>query len=346
MARISPWRICTYSRKEVDRAGSTLRDESVQDNVSRYIDAYGVMDSWRASHAFPLNTMQMTLRRRASQIDADSEVVQRLKRAPSVISKLRRFRDMQLSRMQDLGGCRAILKGVREVELLRDAYKASRDRHELVTEKDYILQPQDSGYRGVHLIYRYASDKSQQYNGHRIEIQLRTRVQHAWATAVEIAGIYVRRPLKSSIGPEKWLDFFKYASSAFAYAEKSPRLHSRLERAEIIDLLRDCDRSIEARKKLSSLTGAHQYLVENRRKSDSHFILLLNLEERKTTIESFNSVATASRRYADLEKRFIADDLIDVVLVAAENVESVTQAYPNYFADTRQFVRIMNRLIG
>ena len=303
------------------------------------------MDAWRSSNAFPLNTIQMTLRRRASQIDKGAEVVQRLKRAPSVISKLRRFRDMQLSRMQDLGGCRAIVRDDGKIATIREEYTKSRDRHELATERDYITLPQDSGYRGVHLIYKHSSDRSKDYNGHRIEVQLRTRIQHAWATAVEISGIYVRTSLKSSIGPSQWFDFFKYASSAFSILEDSPRLHSRLSEKEVIISLRTCDQEIDARNKLRSFTGAHEFISKHRRKSDSHFILILHLFEQETTIEAFGSISQASRRYAELEKLHISNDLIDVVLVAAENIESVTHAYPNYFADTRQFIRHMDQVL-
>ena len=42
-----------------------------------------------------------------------------------------------------------------------------------------------SGYRGVHLIYRYNSDRKTEYNTLLIEMQLRSQLQHAWATAVE-----------------------------------------------------------------------------------------------------------------------------------------------------------------
>lgn len=343
--RFSPWRVSSHSRKEIDRAGSILRDQEdlkELENLDRYIDAYSVMDAWRASHAFPLNTIQMTLRRRADSLDARSEVVQRLKRAPSVISKLRRFRDMQLSRMQDLGGCRAILSSVDKIGDLRHIYQQSRDRHELATEKDYIATPQESGYRGVHLIYRYNSDRSQDYNGHRIEIQMRTKIQHAWATAVEVAGIYVRTPLKSSIGPEQWLQFFRYSSSAFSIMESSPRLHSRTSESNVIARLKEKDQAIDARRKLRSFTGAHESISKRRRKSDTHFILIMDLSDQRTTIESFSSVTHASSRYAELEKTYINNDRVDVVLVAAESVESVAHAYPNYFADTREFIRLMD----
>jgi ppGpp synthetase/RelA/SpoT-type nucleotidyltranferase len=339
------WKTCSYSRGEIDRAGVVLRDTLSANNLIDYIDAYSVMDSWRASHAFLLNTLQMSLRRRSRAVDPRADIVQRLKRAPSVISKLRRYDGMALSRMQDLGGCRSILTKVPDVYAVRESYKKSRDRHELATEKDYITDPQMSGYRGVHLIYRYRSDRAAAYNDHRIEIQLRTRVQHAWATAVEIAGVYVRTPLKSSLGPTDWLEFFRYSSSAFSILEDSPRLHQSLSPNEVIETLRGIDQKIDARNKLRTFNAAHDYIAQSKRKSDSHFILILDLRDQKTSIEAFGTVAAATTRYADLEKKYLSDDLVDVVLVAAESIESATSAYPNYFVDTSAFLGLIDRVL-
>ncbi len=39
-------------------------------------------------------------------------------------------------------------------------------------------------------------------------MQIRTAVQHSWATAVEVVGAFTAQSLKSSQGNEKWLDFF------------------------------------------------------------------------------------------------------------------------------------------
>ncbi|WP_347312902.1 RelA/SpoT domain-containing protein [Defluviimonas sp. SAOS-178_SWC] len=343
---MSGWKTCNYSRGEIDRAGQVLRGKLTHENFSQYIDAYSVMDNWRASHSFPLNTIQMSLRRRSKNVDRSADIVQRLKRAPSVISKLRRYDGMLLSRMQDLGGCRAILGGVADVYSVREQYRKSRDRHDLATEKDYIAEPQSSGYRGIHLIYKYRSDRSNAYNDHRIEIQLRSRIQHAWATAVEIAGVYVRTPLKSSIGPTEWLDFFKFASSAFSILENTPRVHQSESEAEIIKSLKDIDKRIDARNKLSSFNSAHDYIAQSRRKSDTHFILTLDLSEQKTFIEAFDNFSIATSRYSDLEKKYIDNAMVDVVLVAAENIESATHAYPNYFVDTTEFIQILDGVLS
>ena len=110
------------------------------------------MEEWRSSHAFPLNTFQVTLRRRAKSISQQAEVFQRMKRAQSVVLKLRRFPDMRLSRMQDIGGCRAIMSNNQEVQSIRELYREARDRHKLAGEKNYIAEPRESGYRGHHLM--------------------------------------------------------------------------------------------------------------------------------------------------------------------------------------------------
>ena len=104
-------------------------------------------------------------------------VAQRLKRTPSILAKLRRFPSMKLSRMQDIGGARAVLPGIAEVDDLRRRYMQGnrRSAHTFVAEKDYIRRPKASGYRGIHLTYRYGSRENPDYNGLQIEIQLRTK---------------------------------------------------------------------------------------------------------------------------------------------------------------------------
>ena len=53
-----------------------------------------------------------------------------------------------------------------------------------------------------------------------IEVQFRTKLQHTWATAVEMMGIYTKSNLKSSQGNKDILRFFLLVSSIFAMIEK------------------------------------------------------------------------------------------------------------------------------
>jgi ppGpp synthetase/RelA/SpoT-type nucleotidyltranferase len=146
-------------------------------------------------------------------------VAQRVKRLSSIVAKMRRFQGLRLSQMQDIGGCRAVLSSVAEVRNAVKSFKTSSIRHELAREDDYIANPKDSGYRGVHLIYKYVSDRSETYNGLKIEVQIRSQLQHAWATAVETVGTFIQQALKSSQGEDEWLRFFCLMGSAIALRE-------------------------------------------------------------------------------------------------------------------------------
>jgi hypothetical protein len=177
------WAVPTYTRGEVDRAGCTLVDSSA--SFEALDAALTVINNWRSSHAFPLNTFQVGLRTKARQVDENALVAQRIKRLSSIEYKLERFPTMNMSQMQDIGGCRAVVSNVAHVRALLEVYQKSSLKHKLMRIDHYIDHPQVSGYRGVHLIYRYFSDRKTTYNGLQIEIQLRSQLQHAWATAVE-----------------------------------------------------------------------------------------------------------------------------------------------------------------
>ena len=69
-------------------------------------------------------------------------------------------------------------------------------------------------------MYRYTSDKNPDFNGLKVEIQLRTRLQHAWATAVETVSTFTDAQLKSGIGSKQWLRFFELMGAAIARRER------------------------------------------------------------------------------------------------------------------------------
>ena len=213
------WKKSEYSKKQINDAGRHVSDSSI--SPEKRMEYLSIIDNWRAAHAFPMNTFAINLKHQVSDIPS-AIVVQRLKRLNTILDKLQRFPSMELYRMQDLGGCRVILPTVEDIYQLRKKIKGSRIRHEEHNCKDYIAIPKpDTGYRGVHVIYRYKSDKKTDYNGLQIEIQLRTKLQHLWATAVETIGVFTRNGLKFNQGSEQWLWFFKVVSALFSIEEKS-----------------------------------------------------------------------------------------------------------------------------
>ncbi len=114
---------------------------------------------------------------------------------------------MQLTQMQDIAGVRAVLDSVSQVtELANDYRNNTAFDHRLRNVKDYISEPRDmDGYRSVHLIYEYKNNRNHAYDGLILEVQMRSKLQHIWATAVETMGTFLGQALKSRQGEKAWL---------------------------------------------------------------------------------------------------------------------------------------------
>lgn len=212
-----------FSIEEVNRSGKTLLAFQKDVLVPNFEWTMEVIDNWRAAHAYPAQSFYVTLKRRACAVHKSALVAQRIKRLPSIISKLEREPAMKLSQMQDIGGCRAVLPSLSHVKTLWRAIEALRWKHVSLKPKDYITHPKASGYRGVHLKYRYQGEGLKaKYSGLKIELQLRTKLQHRWATAVEAADTFTKQALKSSRGNDGWQRFFALMSSVYALKERAP----------------------------------------------------------------------------------------------------------------------------
>src|SRR3954454_6824439 len=90
-----------YSKTQVNKAGDILVAPHKY-GAFDVVWAQRVLANWRGCHGYPINTFQATLRNRLKDVDADALVAQRLKRAPSILTKLQRFEGMKLARMQDI----------------------------------------------------------------------------------------------------------------------------------------------------------------------------------------------------------------------------------------------------
>ncbi len=335
------------SRREVNKAGLVLVNNAASDLEKDL--ALSIINNWRASHNFPLNTFQKRLRRVANEINQESLIAQRIKRLASIKYKLERFPDMNMAQIQDIGGCRAIMKNVEEVDFLVDIYKnaSSGIKHKLSKEQDYILNPKKSGYRGIHLIYKYRSDKMKLYDDMRIEIQVRTLMQHAWATAVETVGTFIKQSLKSSQGEADWLRFFALMSSAIAIEEGKPIVPETPddinELKKQIKLLSD---KLGVEGHLTTFRDSIEVLSGSKVVKNAHYYLLeLDPSEGTVRIKAYSQtqLATASSDYITLEKR-IANGNRDAVLVSADSIEALKLAFPNYYLDTDLFLEQLRKI--
>ncbi len=337
--------ILNYSKSQVNKAGEILTKEDY--SFQEMLWAFEVVNNWRSCHAYPINTFQATLRKKLNSIDTNSLVAQRLKRMPSIIGKLKRFDSMQLSRMQDLGGLRAVVSNIKKVRELEMNYKKNRFKHRLVSTKDYISFPKKSGYRGVHLVYKYENDSAPQYNGLYIELQIRSKLQHIWATAVETIGTFLDYALKASDGPGEWLNFFSLAGSAFAHLENTcpvPGYETKSRENTFKETLSEAKRlCIYEQLKAFSIAAEKIYMDK---KIGSYHIIILDLEKKIVAVRSYpqKHLELANKEYAKFEKRISMGEKLQVVLVSAGHIENLRRAYPNYFLDAREFISQLKRI--
>jgi hypothetical protein len=344
------WSIPSFSRAEINSASRVLTDHALRSSISPpdSMRAFDIVNNWRSSHAFPLNTIQIGLRRSAGLIDSNYLVAQRIKRLSSITHKLQRFPGMKLSQMQDLGGCRAIMRSLHDVSRLGEMYKEGVGKHKKGPVDDYILNPKPSGYRGLHFIYRYFSDRNTIYNDLKIEIQIRSSLQHAWATAVETVGTFTNQALKSSMGKDDWLRFFILMGSAIADIEGTPLVPGTpIKKSELVKELRSLNKSLQITEKLMSYGNALNKMSDGLSKNAHYFILRLDTKRNSVTILGYPSkfLHLAEEKYSSIEKEIIDDDTVDAVLVSVDSVTSLQRAYPNYFLDTKVFLEFVNDYI-
>jgi ppGpp synthetase/RelA/SpoT-type nucleotidyltranferase len=341
------WATPQYSKGAIDWAGRTLANSlASQQELS---EALAVINNWRSSHSFPLNTMQVGLRKKARQVDPNALVAQRIKRLSSIEAKLRRFDKMSLSRMQDIGGARAVVSSVAKVRQLVALYRESNHKHKLVRTDDYIENPQASGYRGIHLVYRYFSDRSSTYNGLQIELQLRSPLQHAWATAVETVGTFLKQALKSSQGHAEWLRFFSLMGSAIAIRERGSLVpNTPTNKVELIEELRQAAVTLDVERRLEGYGAALRTLEDPSAAGADFFLLALDPTEGTVTIKGYAraELERATADYLSVERSLEGRPGAEAVLVSVDSIAALQRAYPNYFLDTRAFLKALQQALA
>lgn len=258
-------------------------------------------------------------------------IARRLKRLESIKIKLQRFPQMELDRMQDIGGTRAVFNNLDEVkEYIKNIRVIENSTFKIIKENDYISNPKDDGYRSYHIVFECLSDK---LKGYKVELQIRDLKEHYWATAVEILSVISKsNNLKIGKGEEYYKRFF-YLSSKI--------LHNEYDKNEV-DELKELDKKykiLDALKGFSLGFSSIDFKIQ-----DLIYVIYMNYNTKEVYTNSFNkkNVEIASLLYKELEKK----DNINAVLVDARDIKTLNEAYPNYFGDSKKFINYIERMIN
>lgn len=333
----------SVSKKEVGRAGERLVAQYT--NKVKFDEGdVQILHEWRMLHLYPLNKIKFFLERESIFLNKNSLVSSRIKRLPSIVAKLSRFPDMKLHKMQDLGGCRTILDNINQVYDLSEKIKKIKFSHALIRVDDYIENMKDSGYRSFHMVYSFKNQKYENINGLRVEMQIRTAIQHSWATAVEMVGLFRNEPLKSSMGDEKWLRFFELVSELFYRIESgqsSGNYNTISEELRVLSVELNVFKILEAYNQVAShIEGSERY-------SKGLCVILVDTDKRKINIKNFDQLkySEAAEYYVDAEKHCAENKGCEVAMVSVSSISELKNAYPAFFLDTKTFLNNIRRFI-
>ena len=245
---------------------------------------------------------------------------------------------MRLSQLQDIGGCRIIVENNDIVDQLvsfimkklEKSTKIKIDKHKI----DYRKKGRDdSGYRAFHIVVQVEKQK--------LEIQLRSKLQHYWAESIERTSIIYKHNLKALEGDPAVIAYYKKLSDMIYEVECGRKVG--YEREVEIEKMRENALKVIERddgyEVLHSKIGrefieAMKSKNAKRKRKLHNWLLIFNWNTG--SFENWSLVEESSpmeivKRYAEEERNFPYDKGFEVVLIGATDVETIQHTHSHYF---------------
>lgn len=329
-----------FSKSEIDKAGKLLAMEtfSSEDDWLRFEE---IFDDFRQRHLQPLTMTTIELQTWLKSDGLSYIIVQRLKRKPQILKKLRRFK-VRLTQLQDIGGLRIIVEQNKDVDTLCDYLNRmvkTQDSIQIKKITDYRQKGRDdSGYRAMHIIL--------ERDGILLELQIRSRIQHYWAELTERTSVIYGHVLKELEGSKVVIDYFKKLSNVFYIIETGQTLDISIK----IDLeksRRDAENVIDESDTKKILTGyINEGIVktlvdkEARLTGDSFHNWVFIFDWNQGVFVDWKDVSLnsneANKSYVEYENLYPAERGFEVVLVGTSSVAKVRETHSHYFGLAQQ----------
>ena len=304
---------------EINRLGNTIRAEY----VDMTDDTLTKLQAHRTSHKDTLAKVFSIVSKESRSISRESISTYRIKRIESILNKLYRYPSMDFSRMWDIGGCRCILHSNKQVYQLKSRLSNIQGL-KIRKEYDYIESPKEEGYRSLHLFLQLEGSSIV------IELQIRNRIDHSWATLVEITDLLYNSKLKEHKKDKKLLRFHYLLSLRDQLTDK--------QRIEIIKVLN----KYKYFEKLSSVFARNyievrkQWLdIEN--KHNHRYFLIETTSEKVPQISSYKSFEEAEEEYFRIYK-LKANANVVLTHLPKPSYDQISIAYSNYILTFHSFI--------
>ena len=307
------------SKKDVDRLGDKIRSsiKNIDD------DTIITLQEYRKGFQAPLATVFPLLCKIAKKIHYSSIATYRLKRFESIINKLERYPKMRFNRMWDIGGCRIILNSEKAIyETVEEIDK--NPEFEILKKTDYIITPQEDGYKSVHLYIKHKSSDLP------IEIQIRTDKQHNWATLVEITDLVYGTRLKEIGNNAKLKEFHRLLSDVESLTTR--------EKHYVFNVLND----YKYFKKLNEvfignfLEVRKQWVLLESKGNHKYFLIEVS-KDNKPKLTSYPTFEKAEDAYFNLYKTNNSSNIV-LTYIQNHSFELLAKAYANYVLTSHTFM--------
>jgi ppGpp synthetase/RelA/SpoT-type nucleotidyltranferase len=332
-----------YSNRDVMRVGDALR--GTLPDTHDTVEIFRIANSWRQAHAYPMHSVRRQLIWYMGHLGIEGITGARLKRMPAIRRKLSRI-GLGLNQLQDIAGCRAVLPKIGDVYALVAALR-DRSRHDLRDEDPYISKPKRDGYRSYHMMFNYRGrGAAKVFDDRRVEIQIRTRLQHSWATAVEAVGLFRNEDLKGNKGNPDWLRLFKLMSAEFAVAEGCPEPPDVPDHPARVTEIQSLNGRLDATDNLNNLSNAVRWtdIAIDPNFIPSYYVIAYDNATHEVAVRPYSGPRSAVAAYNNAEA-LDSDDSTTIVLVEAAKIEAMKEAYPNYFGDVQLFRMQLNNIV-
>jgi hypothetical protein len=217
--------------------------------------------------------------------------------------------------------------------------------------RDYIKRPKSDGYRSLHIVKEYEpiSAEDEVYRDCKVEVQIRSRLQHGWAAALETIDFINEERLKLGGGDPDWRSFFLLSANAIAMREDSPLVPGTpSNRTHLAEELRALNEKLNA---IHFLRGLHLGAYSAKRAhadaiskggTAAVYVIVLDMRDKGNIHSKAKGYPEQELQQAltdvlNFEKEFFGDPRRQVIRLSVNKVENIQPAYPAYFMDAQLF---------